>query len=109
MDRNIRLYCRNLFQEFCNPKVREIYAAREAKPAQHYRLMTTSEELEKYEKIYMKCPYRELGVGEALCPICGNKQLEFISFSGAYYNYRCGYCREKLCAIKNILNEDLKS
>lgn len=82
--------------------IRERYAARETKLGELYHSMPTGQELEEYEKICMKCPYRELEIDEALCPICGNRQIEFISFSGAKYNYRCGHCEEKLRATRDI-------
>lgn len=106
MDRHIPTFCRNLFQDFCDPKVRERYAVKVRKPGGPYSSMPTGKELEEYEKICMECRYRELEISEPRCIMCQNNQLEFLGFAGAEYVYRCKFCGEKLFATRDILKKE---
>jgi len=108
MDRHIPIYCRNLFQDFCDPRVRERYAPRKTKLGEPYHAMPMGKELEEHEKLCMECRFRELEISEPRCVICQNNHLEFIKFNGANYVYNCIACGETLYARRDILWEEDK-
>lgn len=109
MDRHIPIYCRNLFQDFCDPRVRERYAARSTNPGELYNIGPAGMKLEEYEKICLECRFRELEINEPRCVICQNNHLEFIKFNGANYVYNCIACGETLYARRDILREEDKN